>query len=240
VSQLALLSATLPAPPAGIDLRCCDTAAMLATVRGARLIVADPPWRYESEGVRMGSPDAPSNLGAVPYPAMEIADIAAVVDSSFDCAAAGARLAMWCTFPMLGYWMGAFRGSRWAYKTGGAWGKVAGASGSCGVGYHWRGRAEILLIYVKGSPPINRAEHLSNHHVSPTTGHSEKPTDWLRTMLRAWTEPGDLVVDLFAGLGPVARACAAEGRRYVGAEIDPERHRMALERLAVFTSEGAP
>jgi hypothetical protein len=30
----------------------------------------------------------------------------------------------------------------------------------------------------------------------------------------------------------MARACALEGRRYVGAEIDPERHAKALGLLA--------
>ena len=35
-------------------------------------------------------------------------------------------------------------------------------------------------------------------------------------------------------LAPLARACYAEGRRYVGAEIDPERHDKALARLAAY------
>ena len=46
-------------------------------------------------------------------------------------------------------------------------------------------------------------------------------------------KPGDLVLDLFAGMAPVARACARTGRRYVGAEIDPERYRQAVNRLAL-------
>jgi hypothetical protein len=40
------------------------------------------------------------------------------------------------------------------------------------------------------------------------------------------------VVDLYAGLAPSARACLIEGRRYLGAEIDPARHAEALARLA--------
>ena len=58
----------------------------------------------------------------------------------------------------------------------------------------------------------------------------------MREWLRAWTDPGDLVVDVFAGLAPLARACLAEGRRYVGAEIDPVRHASALGRLALAVS----
>ena len=71
-----------------------------------------------------------------------------------------------------------------------------------------------------------------NGYASEPEGHSEKPIPWLRAWVRAWTEPGDLVLDLYAGLGGMARACLLEGRRYVGAEIDVERHRRAVDLLA--------
>jgi len=51
--------------------------------------------------------------------------------------------------------------------------------------------------------------------------------------IERWTDPGDLVVDLFAGMAPVALACVATGRRYIGAEADPVRHRQALDRIAL-------
>jgi tRNA/tmRNA/rRNA uracil-C5-methylase (TrmA/RlmC/RlmD family) len=42
--------------------------------------------------------------------------------------------------------------------------------------------------------------------------------------------PGGLVLDLYAGLGSVPEAVvmAGEGRRYIGAEIDEDRHAAAL------------
>jgi DNA modification methylase len=58
-------------------------------------------------------------------------------------------------------------------------------------------------------------------------------------MVRGWCPEDGRVLDLYAGLGSVARACALEGRAYVGAEIDPERHARALERLAMAVSRGA-
>ena len=237
-AQIQLLAAPSPRPVPGIDLRCCDVAEVLADVRGARLIHADPPWLYDIDGVRLGKSVSPSRGGAVLYAQDDNAAIAAAVDAAFDAATDGARLALWCTFPKLAEWMSVSACLRWRYVSGGAWGKVAGEHGSCGVGYHWRGRAEVLLLYVKGSPPTDRQVHLSNHHVAPTTEHSEKPMGWQRTMLQSWTAPNDLVLDLYAGLAPMARACALEGRRYVGAEIDPERHRMALDRLARAVAEG--
>jgi DNA modification methylase len=51
-------------------------------------------------------------------------------------------------------------------------------------------------------------------------------------MIARWTKPGDLVLDLFAGEGGVARACYDLGRRCVAAEIWPERHARAVGLLA--------
>jgi DNA modification methylase len=49
------------------------------------------------------------------------------------------------------------------------------------------------------------------------------------------TEPGDLVVDPTAGSGTVLAAARATGRRWLGAELDPETAALARARLA-----GAP
>lgn len=46
-------------------------------------------------------------------------------------------------------------------------------------------------------------------------------------------DPGSLMG--WAGLAPMAGACHVEGRRYVGAEIDPERHGRALSMLRAVT-----
>jgi DNA modification methylase len=50
-------------------------------------------------------------------------------------------------------------------------------------------------------------------------------------MVQRWVPTGCLVLDLYAGLAPMARACKATGRDYLGAEIDPERHRHAMAKL---------
>lgn len=229
MAALSLFDLPVPPCPPGIDLRCGDVAAMLADQRGAgaRLVIADPPWLYESGGVFRGWQGG--NAGCIEdhYATTTDLSIVSVVDAAFDCAADGSRLALWVTWPKLGEWMAASAGMRWRYVTGGAWGKA----GQMGVGFHWRGDSEMLLVYVKGSPG-RPFEAVSNLHVSKRTDHSEKPVDWLRAAVRAWTEPGDLVLSVYSGLFPEGRACALEGRRCVGAEIDPERHTAALGRLA--------
>lgn len=215
------------AAPPSIDLRCCDVREMLASVRGARLVVADPPWTYSNAGVCGNAEDE--------YQLIDEAGIVSILDLAFDSAGPDARLACWYTWPKDAEWTDAGgAGSRWGRRvTGGAWTKI----GTCGIGYHWRGFTEPVALFTKGS--VGRCRSiLVNGHVSPPSDHSEKPAAWMRQWIEAWTDPGDLVVDVFAGLAPLARACALTGRRYVGAEIDPDRHAMALTRLAAAISRG--
>ena len=209
-----------------IDLRCCDVAEVLDEVRGAALVTADPPWVYNCKQARDHGV-ASSDFACVGehYDTLTLDDIAAHVSASYACATDSARLLLWTTFPQLADWMAADAG-RWRYVTGGAWTK----DDRLGQGHHWRGMVEPLLVYVKGSnAPINMAT--GNAYISKRTEHSQKPMEWLCTLLETWTNPGDLVLDLYAGLAPMARACKATGRDYIGAEIDPERHRHAMAKL---------
>ena len=64
-------------------------------------------------------------------------------------------------------------------------------------------------------------------HVHPT----QKPVALMRWILEQWTEPGDLILDPYMGSGPVARACADLGRRYIGVEIVEEYVDAAIARL---------
>jgi hypothetical protein len=118
--------------------------------------------------------------------------------------------------------------------TGGAWCKSGeGDEGHYGQGYHWAGCSELVLVYASGAY-VERAEPIRNAWVEPPGVHSRKPVEWQRQMVRRWCPPGGLVLDPFAGLGSVAEAVllAGEGRRYLGTEIDPERHAAALALLA--------
>jgi site-specific DNA-methyltransferase (adenine-specific) len=58
-----------------------------------------------------------------------------------------------------------------------------------------------------------------------------KPLPLMQEILQDYTLPGDLVCDPFSGSGTTARACMIEGRRFVGAEIDPKTHALAMERI---------
>lgn len=206
-----------------IALHCVDVVTLFDTVRGARIVHADPPWDYggrencRGDGTRSG----------LDYAVFGYDTVLAHLDAAYDCAEDNAYLLLWTTWPHLAFWLAAAEGkTRWRYLSGGVWAKTGGI----GVGLHWRGDSEPLLLYGKGKPrPLLR--NLRNTYVGPRTRHSEKPDAWLSQVFTALAEPDALVFDLYAGLGSAARACAASGRRYIGAEIDPARYAEAVKRL---------
>ncbi len=61
---------------------------------------------------------------------------------------------------------------------------------------------------------------------------TQKPEAILRMVVEASTDPGDLVLDPFVGVGTTAAVCRKLGRRCVGIELDEGYVAIARERLA--------
>lgn len=59
-----------------------------------------------------------------------------------------------------------------------------------------------------------------------------KPLWLMRAIVRDYSRPGDLVCDPCAGHGATLMAAAMEGRRSIGAEMDPATFRLGRARLA--------
>ena len=70
-----------------------------------------------------------------------------------------------------------------------------------------------------------------NHRAKPIDHPCPKPVEWAAKQLRWFVEAGAVVLDPFLGSGTTALACAAEGRRCVGIEIDPGYFDVACRRL---------
>ena len=231
MTQIPLLTVPEPAQPSGVDLRCCSVDALLDDMPGApSLVIADPPWHYSQAPGHSANPENH-------YASMSDAEICQVLDRAYDVVEVG-RLALWCTWPKLGQWFDAKQAGpwRWKYVTGGAWTKTGGSA----TGFHWLGFSEPICVYTKtkpGTPLCANWGPLQNAHTSYRQKHSEKPVDWMCEWIERWTEPNSLVLDLFAGMAPAARACVRSGRRYVGAEIDPDRYRQAVDRLVLDSGQ---
>ncbi len=65
-----------------------------------------------------------------------------------------------------------------------------------------------------------------------TLGHPTPKPEWIMLeTLEAFTDPGELVLDPFAGSGTTGVACLRLGRRFIGIEKDPKYAEVARERL---------
>jgi adenine-specific DNA methylase len=60
---------------------------------------------------------------------------------------------------------------------------------------------------------------------------TEKPLPIMEALVRDFTDPGDLILDPFAGSGTTGVAAIRLGRRFIGWEKDPKYHAIAVKRL---------
>lgn len=78
----------------------------------------------------------------------------------------------------------------------------------------------------------------------PTMKHSErtlhptqKPMHLISTLIQWITNPGDTVLDPFAGSGTTAVACKELGRNYICIEKDEEYYKIACNRLSIINNK---
>lgn len=65
-----------------------------------------------------------------------------------------------------------------------------------------------------------------------------KPLDLVKRHLLHSTNENDIVLDCFCGSGTTCVAAKETGRRYIGMEIDPEYHKIAVDRINGINANG--
>ncbi len=225
----------------GIDLRCCDVAEILDSIEDGSidLLFSDPPWVY-GQKVGGNGPKVDEH-----YACLSNDEIGKHMLTARRKMKPGGRCVLWTTHSQLPALAAAVRqddtgaamlwGWRWA--TGGTWAKVRdddaiGGRGAPGIGYHCLSSESEIWLMLLADGPHYRANvagcRVIPRHRGRGESHSEKPISYQQEMISKWVDPGGIVLDLYAGMGTVARACLATGRRYIGAEIDPVRHEKAM------------
>jgi hypothetical protein len=240
-----------------IDLRCESVvymaARLLASGRKFRRFHADPPWPYHDTGNK-----GERGQAAAHYDTLAEIDIAKHLALTAPLAADNAYMFVWITMPKLWEWIAhdhILRAAGWHGISGAGWGKR-----QKGIGHHFRGKLELVLLYKHGHPhPVGGAldnfwqtpdplaellEEAMPYWYADRKIHSEKPQIALRDMLAMSGEPGDPIVDFYAGArASMARAALAwratwpgdliSGEPvYYGAEIDAKRHAQAMALLS--------
>lgn len=94
-----------------------------------------------------------------------------------------------------------------------------------------------LLCYFPTSGKAKPQRHIRD--LITDNFHSENSCfKWVKNMfslayyLTAWSEPGALVLDPFAGSGSIPVTCKRHNRHYIGFELEAERANLAIDRLA--------
>lgn len=70
-----------------------------------------------------------------------------------------------------------------------------------------------------------------NEQVGGNDHPTQKPVALMEKLVRLFTDPGDTILDPFAGSGTTGVACIRLGRNFIGFEKDPRYHAIALKRL---------
>ena len=65
-----------------------------------------------------------------------------------------------------------------------------------------------------------------------------KPLSIIKTLIENSSDENDIVLDCFCGSGTTCVAAKETGRRFIGMEIDPEYHKIAVNRLNGITADG--
>lgn len=80
--------------------------------------------------------------------------------------------------------------------------------------------------------PINVSDKRKYKH--PTI----KPLEIIKNLIINSSKEGDLILDCFSGSGTTCVASKELNRRFIGIEIDPEYHKISLDRLNGMTADG--
>ncbi len=196
----------------------CTAAQLIEALpdRCVDLLLLDPPWLYTGAG-RPGYGAAHDHYDGMPIP-----DVLADWEAAARACIEDAWAVAWVTFPLLMELLGAVAlqpSFPWDYVSGGSWHKV---SAKRGMGVHALGEAELWSLWRIGDPKTR--EQFGNSHTSKREAHSQKPPEVVRKHVRAWSDPGGLVLDPYAGsYATFAKVCLREGRKYIGSEADPAR-----------------
>jgi adenine-specific DNA-methyltransferase len=74
-------------------------------------------------------------------------------------------------------------------------------------------------------------QNVKHNHEEQTIHPCQFPEDLIARIVLATTDKGDTVLDPYMGTGTVAVVARDHGRHFIGAEVDPKYHRVALRRL---------
>jgi DNA modification methylase len=144
------------------------------------------------------------------------------------------------------------RWSLWLDEAVGLKQMVVWDKGPIGMGWHYRRSYETVLVGEKRGAACrwydqtNSVENIIRpgffgiRKILPAADEHPTPKPWRLAahFMQLHTLPGHLVLDPFMGHGSTGEACAYEGRRFIGVEIDPQHFEAACLRIETAQRQG--
>jgi site-specific DNA-methyltransferase (adenine-specific) len=200
-------------------------------------VITDPPYEAEAHTKqrRVGG-----HKGTIGGHAAQITFAAMDEETRARAAAHMARLArrwiiVFCQIEAVQLWREVLEHAGATYKRAGFWLKRDGlpqlTGDRPGMGYE-------TLVFAHADTGRSRwnggGRHavwdVPKHNPNPTGHQTEKPVALMEALVRDFTDPGEIVLDPFAGSGTTGVACKRLGRRFLGIEKNPEYHAIAQRR----------
>ena len=95
--------------------------------------------------------------------------------------------------------------------------------------------------YLSGNFETMRTVYISNKNKADGKAYNHptiKPLNIIKNLVCNSSEMGGVVLDTFVGSGTTCVAAKETGRKYIGIEIDPEYHKIAVDRLNGILANG--
>jgi len=222
----------------GVELRCGRWQDVIADVGQVDAVITDPPYSSRTEmGFRSGSASGPTD-DPIAYGSITETDAQQIAE--WTCSTTARWAVVFNDHIGWGWFEAAFSARGWYTFAPVVWCKGAAAPRFAGDGpasavehiLIARPRARLRDGDVGSRPGFyNGMRAVSGAMSNGAVVTGGKPVDLMREIIRDYTQPGDLIADLYAGGATTLRAAELEGRRCIGAEMDPATYRKAVERL---------
>lgn len=227
-----------------------DCLAWMATLtdRSVDVVITDPPYSDTVHSKSRSGRKLPDvdTFECRARRAVDFGFDAITQDQIEACADQFARLAnrwvlVFCDVESSHLWRGALTSAGLEYIRTGAWVKERGTpqftGDRPGVGFE-----AVVIAHRPGRKRWNGGGHAaswSHPVVANCNGHrhdrvhtTQKPIGLMLDLVRLFSDPGELVVDPFAGSGTTGVAAVRLGRRFAGAEQQEKYVTIARERIA--------
>jgi len=224
---------------------CLDPVTGLASLADKSIdhVITDPPYEAEchSSGRRIKTTGGGGNYGTI---GGCVLDFDPITDAQRNEAARQfARLTrrwviVFCQVEAVSAWRGALTAAGLSYRRTCVWLKEDAqpqlSGDRPGMGYEtlvcahpvarsrWNGGGK-RGVYLSA-----RASTIENR---PALHMTEKPLPVIEALVRDFTDPGEIILDPFAGSGTTGVACKRLGRSFVGWERDEKYHAIAVKRI---------